>query len=69
MAGRRFDVRPWLTGQWQVSGRSELAHPELCRLDYLYVACWSMQWDLRILWQRLAASSAGTAHPDGISAV
>ena len=34
-----------------MSGRSQLAHTELYRLDYLYVACWSMQWDLRILWQ------------------
>ncbi|MGH9063272.1 MAG: sugar transferase [Acidimicrobiales bacterium] len=50
-AGRRFEVRPGLTGMWQVSGRNDLTYDELCRLDYLYVASWSLWWDLRILWQ------------------
>jgi len=58
-AARRFDVRPGLTGQWQVSGRNELAHNELCRLDYLYVASWSMKWDLRILWQTVGRVVTG----------
>jgi lipopolysaccharide/colanic/teichoic acid biosynthesis glycosyltransferase len=47
---RRFEVRPGMTGLWQVSGRSELTFDELRRLDYLYVASWSIWWDLRILW-------------------
>ncbi len=58
-AARRFEVRPGLTGQWQVAGRNQLAHEELCRLDYLYVACWSMQWDLRILWQTVGRVVSG----------
>jgi exopolysaccharide biosynthesis polyprenyl glycosylphosphotransferase len=49
-AQRRFEVRPGMTGLWQVSGRSELTFDELQRLDYLYVASWSIWWDLRILW-------------------
>ena len=49
-AERRFEVRPGLTGLWQVSGRSNLTFDELQRLDYLYVASWSLWWDLRILW-------------------
>jgi len=49
-AQRRFEVRPGLTGLWQVSGRSNLSFDELQRLDYLYVASWSFWWDLRILW-------------------
>jgi exopolysaccharide biosynthesis polyprenyl glycosylphosphotransferase len=49
-AQRRFEVRPGLTGLWQVSGRSNLTFDELQRLDYLYVASWSLWWDLRILW-------------------
>ena len=49
-AQRRFEVRPGLTGLWQVSGRSDLTFEELQRLDYLYVASWSLWWDLRILW-------------------
>ncbi|MGH9101611.1 MAG: sugar transferase [Acidimicrobiales bacterium] len=49
-AARRFEVRPGITGLWQVSGRSDLTYDELQRLDYLYVASWSLWWDLRILW-------------------
>ncbi|MGH9304284.1 MAG: sugar transferase [Acidimicrobiales bacterium] len=49
-ATRRFDVRPGMTGLWQVSGRSHLSYDELRRLDYLYVASWSMLWDLKIIW-------------------
>ncbi len=49
-SARRLDVRPGMTGLWQVSGRNDLSATELCRLDYLYVASWSFWWDLRILW-------------------
>jgi len=49
-AQRRFEVRPGMTGLWQVSGRSELTFEEMQRLDYLYVASWSIWWDFRILW-------------------
>jgi exopolysaccharide biosynthesis polyprenyl glycosylphosphotransferase len=49
-AARRFDVRPGMTGLWQISGRSHLSYEELKRLDYLYVASWSLLWDLKILW-------------------
>jgi exopolysaccharide biosynthesis polyprenyl glycosylphosphotransferase len=50
-ARKRFEARPGMTGLWQVSGRNELSHLELCRLDYLYVASWSFWWDVQILWQ------------------
>jgi exopolysaccharide biosynthesis polyprenyl glycosylphosphotransferase len=50
-ARKRFETRPGMTGLWQVSGRNELSHLELCRLDYLYVASWSLWWDLQILWR------------------
>jgi exopolysaccharide biosynthesis polyprenyl glycosylphosphotransferase len=48
-AARRFEVRPGLTGLWQVSGRNDLTYDQLIRLDYLYVASWSLWWDIRIL--------------------
>ncbi len=54
-ASRRFTVRPGITGLWQISGRSDLPFDELCRLDYSYVASWSLSWDLRILWNTPAA--------------
>jgi exopolysaccharide biosynthesis polyprenyl glycosylphosphotransferase len=46
---RRFEVKPGLTGLWQVSGRSMLSYDEVITLDYLYVASWSFWWDLKIL--------------------
>lgn len=50
-AARRLDVRPGITGLWQVSGRNDLSYSELRALDYAYVASWSLWWDLRILAQ------------------
>ncbi len=47
---RRYDVRPGMTGLWQVSGRNNLSAGDLEELDYLYVASWSMWWDVKILW-------------------
>ena len=48
-AARRFEVRPGITGLWQVSGRNQLSTDDLRQLDYLYVASWSFWWDLKIL--------------------
>jgi exopolysaccharide biosynthesis polyprenyl glycosylphosphotransferase len=48
-SARRFEVRPGITGLWQVSGRNELSDDELRQLDFLYVASWSFTWDLRIM--------------------
>jgi lipopolysaccharide/colanic/teichoic acid biosynthesis glycosyltransferase len=45
----RFDVRPGLTGMWQVCGQHELSMDELCRLDVQYATTWTMRSDLRIL--------------------
>jgi exopolysaccharide biosynthesis polyprenyl glycosylphosphotransferase len=58
-ARKRFEARPGMTGLWQVSGRNELSHMELARLDYLYVASWSFWWDINILWQTPAAVFRG----------
>ena len=46
---RRLDVRPGVTGLWQVSGRSDLSWDETVRLDLYYVDNWSMLQDLSIL--------------------
>lgn len=47
---RRYEVRPGITGLWQVSGRNNLSAEDLAELDYLYVASWSMWWDVKIMW-------------------
>ena len=46
---RRLDVRPGLTGLWQVSGRSNLSWDDTVRLDLYYVDNWSIIQDLIIL--------------------
>jgi exopolysaccharide biosynthesis polyprenyl glycosylphosphotransferase len=46
---RRLDLRPGMTGLWQVSGRSDLPFQEMVRFDYQYVAGWSLARDLEIL--------------------
>jgi exopolysaccharide biosynthesis polyprenyl glycosylphosphotransferase len=48
-ATRRLQVRPGMTGLWQVSGRSDLSWTETVRLDVYYVDNWSMLQDLVIL--------------------
>jgi exopolysaccharide biosynthesis polyprenyl glycosylphosphotransferase len=45
----RLEVRPGITGLWQVSGRSELPFEEYVRLDLFYVENWSIAYDLFIL--------------------
>ncbi len=47
----RFQVRPGITGLWQVSGRNNLSVEDLRRLDYLYVSSWSFSEDIKILWE------------------
>ena len=56
---RRFELRPGITGLWQVSGRNDLNMDELRRLDYLYVASWSLWWDIKIVWDTPRAMVRG----------
>jgi len=51
VAEARFEMKPGMTGLWQVSGRSDLSWEDLCHLDAIYVRSWSLAWDLRILMQ------------------
>jgi exopolysaccharide biosynthesis polyprenyl glycosylphosphotransferase len=56
---RRFDLRPGLTGLWQVQGRSESPFEERMRLDYQYVAGWSLSRDVEILLATVPAVLSG----------
>jgi exopolysaccharide biosynthesis polyprenyl glycosylphosphotransferase len=49
----RLEVRPGITGLWQVSGRSDLPFEEYVRLDLFYVENWSIAYDLFILTKTL----------------
>jgi exopolysaccharide biosynthesis polyprenyl glycosylphosphotransferase len=46
---RRLDLRPGITGLWQISGRSDLPFQEMVRFDYQYVSGWSLARDVEIL--------------------
>jgi lipopolysaccharide/colanic/teichoic acid biosynthesis glycosyltransferase len=47
-ARRRLDVKPGITGLWQVSGRSDLPWDAAIHLDLEYVDNWAPMLDLRI---------------------
>lgn len=49
---RRFlEVRPGITGLWQVKGRSRVKFDEMVRLDLQYAKTWSLALDFKILLQ------------------
>jgi exopolysaccharide biosynthesis polyprenyl glycosylphosphotransferase len=52
--GRRFLVKPGLTGLWQVSGRADLSWEQTVRLDLSYVENWTPALDLQILLRTVA---------------
>jgi exopolysaccharide biosynthesis polyprenyl glycosylphosphotransferase len=43
------DLRPGLTGYWQINGRSSTSYEERLRLDTAYATSWSLKLDLMIL--------------------
>jgi exopolysaccharide biosynthesis polyprenyl glycosylphosphotransferase len=45
----RLEVRPGITGLWQVSGRSDTSFDDYVRLDLFYIENWSPAYDLFIL--------------------
>ncbi|HEY7076913.1 MAG TPA: sugar transferase [Solirubrobacteraceae bacterium] len=57
--GRRADLRPGLTGPWQVSGRSHISFHDMIKFDYQYVAGWSLARDIEILLATLPAVLSG----------
>jgi lipopolysaccharide/colanic/teichoic acid biosynthesis glycosyltransferase len=46
---RVLEVKPGVTGLWQVSGRSRTSFDDMVRLDVRYSQTWSLWLDLRIL--------------------
>ncbi|MFB3887068.1 MAG: sugar transferase [Thermodesulfobacteriota bacterium] len=46
---RILDVKPGMTGLWQVDGRSKTPFQEMVRLDLRYAQNWSIWLDLKIL--------------------
>jgi exopolysaccharide biosynthesis polyprenyl glycosylphosphotransferase len=56
---RVIDVKPGISGLWQVSGRSKTTFDEMVRLDLQYARTWSLWLDLKILLQTPAAVISG----------
>lgn len=46
---RILEMKPGITGLWQVSGRSETSFDEMVRLDLLYTRRWSIGLDLKLI--------------------
>jgi exopolysaccharide biosynthesis polyprenyl glycosylphosphotransferase len=43
------NLRPGVTGYWQITGRSQMGYDERVRLDLQYARSWSLRFDLQIL--------------------
>jgi lipopolysaccharide/colanic/teichoic acid biosynthesis glycosyltransferase len=56
---RLLDVKPGITGLWQVAGRSRVKFDDMVRLDLLYARTWSVGLDLKILLKTPAAMFSG----------
>ncbi|HEY3102417.1 MAG TPA: sugar transferase, partial [Pyrinomonadaceae bacterium] len=50
---KRLDMKPGITGLWQVSGRNRLPFDEMVRMDLYYIENWSLLLDLKIILQTL----------------
>jgi lipopolysaccharide/colanic/teichoic acid biosynthesis glycosyltransferase len=59
LARRRLDVKPGVTGLWQVSGRSNLSWEDSVMLDLHYVERASLAFDARILLRTVTAVASG----------
>lgn len=50
---RRLEVRPGITGLWQIRGRSDISFTRLVKWDMWYISNWSFWLDLNILFQTI----------------
>jgi exopolysaccharide biosynthesis polyprenyl glycosylphosphotransferase len=50
---KRLDMKPGITGLWQVSGRNRLPFDEMVRMDLYYIENWSLLLDVKIILQTL----------------
>jgi lipopolysaccharide/colanic/teichoic acid biosynthesis glycosyltransferase len=57
---RLLEVKPGITGLWQVTGRSTVSFDEMVRLDLHYATSWTPWLDIKILLLTPAAMLKGT---------
>jgi exopolysaccharide biosynthesis polyprenyl glycosylphosphotransferase len=60
---RRLDLKPGITGLWQVLGRDSIPFEEMVRLDYFYVTTWSLGNDIRLLLRTFSILGKGERRP------
>ena len=46
---KRLDMKPGITGLWQVSGRNRLTFDEMVKIDLYYIENWSLLLDAKIM--------------------
>jgi lipopolysaccharide/colanic/teichoic acid biosynthesis glycosyltransferase len=56
---RVMEIKPGMTGLWQVKGRSRIKFDDMVRMDLEYARSWSIWLDLKILMQTPAAVVSG----------
>ncbi len=56
---KRLDMKPGITGLWQVSGRNRLTFEEMVQIDLFYIENWSLWLDLKIILLTLPAVLRG----------
>ena len=56
---KRLDIRPGITGLWQIRGRSDLSFQKFLRWDIWYINNWSFSLDLYILFQTITVGIKG----------
>ncbi len=56
---RRLDMKPGITGLWQVSGRNRVPFDEMVKLDLFYIENWSVWLDFKIILLTLPAVLRG----------
>jgi exopolysaccharide biosynthesis polyprenyl glycosylphosphotransferase len=60
---QRLNLKPGITGPWQVLGGPDIPFEEMVKLDYLYVTGWSLMNDLKLVLRTLPV----VVRPRGIS--
>ena len=56
---RRLEVRPGITGLWQIRGRSDISFARLVKWDVWYIKNWSFWLDINILLQTVPVVFGG----------
>ncbi len=52
---QRLNLKPGMTGLWQVLGRDDIGFEEMVRLDYVYVTTWSLLNDMKLVLRTIPA--------------